>query len=149
MASDVPDASHDVEGKRGMLHLGDLMPLRPLPSSSAGLHRQCPAAGSLRLWRIAITVALAAFVLGYATGSWKRVGNIKVSIHRQAAVQPHSQPADMRHTELQLRALRLDVPSISMHTVVMTNCDRWQDWQMAGLYWSFLRRACSPQPFHA
>ena len=29
--------------------------------------------------------------------------------------------------------------TISMHTVVPTGCDRWQDFQMAGLYWSFLR----------
>jgi hypothetical protein len=143
MASHVPDTGRENEEKRWALHLDDLIPMRSSRSASAGPHWRRPAAGSARLWRLSIAVALAAFALGYATGSWRRAGSIRVSIHRQAAKQPRSQLADMRHTGLQLRAVGQDVPAISMHTVVMTNCDRWQDWQMAGLYWSFLRRACS------
>ena len=44
------------------------------------------------------------------------------------------------HVRQQYRHLQpAERSSISMHTVVPTGCDRWQDFQMAGLYWSFLR----------
>ena len=34
---------------------------------------------------------------------------------------------------------RNEFRNISMHTVIITSCDRWQDWASVGVYWSFLR----------
>lgn len=61
-----------------------------------------------------------------------------------------AQLAAGRRSFARARAVRQPVPWVSMHTVVPSSCTREADWEVVGLYYSFLRCArCShsAQPF--
>ena len=46
-----------------------------------------------------------------------------------------------RRSFARARAVRQPVPWVSMHTVVPSSCTREADWEVVGLYYSFLRYA--------
>ena len=79
-------------------------------------------------------------LLGYLGSNLKGHSGSKVKLklsNVNGQQQFHISPA---HVRQQYRYLQpAERSSISMHTIVPTGCDRWQDFQMAGLYWSFLR----------
>ena len=91
------------------------------------------------------TVCLVCGLLaGYqAYKSGQKNAGIRLTISASASSQPDDLQTITAHVRQQYRYLQpSNASAISMHTVVPTGCDRWQDFQMAGLYWSFLR--CSP-----
>ena len=99
--------------------------------------------GSLCRLTLLAASALGIFIAGHLIGRWftRGAGSIRLTIWQQPTAEhrSHALPA---HAEAQLPPSRQNVTAISMHTVAMTNCNRFQDWQMIGLYWSFLRCAC-------
>ena len=80
-------------------------------------------------------------LIGYQASNIKQQStkvNLKLSSH--GSVQTSEPQISARHVRQQYRYLQpAKIQSISMHTIIPTGCDRWQDFQMAGLYWSFLR----------
>ena len=51
-----------------------------------------------------------------------------------------------RRSFARARAVRQPVPWVSMHTVVPSSCTREADWEVVGLYYSFLRCARFAHP---
>ena len=93
------------------------------------------------LGTVCVVCGLLAGYQAFKGGQKNKVFRLKIS------ASASSQPDDLRivtaHARQQYRYLQpSNTSAISMHTVVPTGCDRWQDFQMAGLYWSFLR--CLP-----
>ena len=96
--------------------------------------------GSNRAITLGTTCLMCGLLLGYL-GSNLEVhsgSKVKLKLSNVDGQQPFRiSPA---HVRQQYRYLQpAERSSISMHTIVPTGCDRWQDFQMAGLYWSFLR----------
>ena len=110
-------------------------------STSAAFNKR--RLGSLCRLTLLTASALGIFTAGHVIGRWstKGAGSIRLTIRQQPTAKQLSQPPPGR-AEAQLLPSRQDVPAVSMHTVAMTNCNRFQDWQIIGLYWSFLRCAC-------
>ena len=93
--------------------------------------------GGIRAVTLGTVCLMCGLLLGYL-GSNLKGGKMKLKLSNVDGQQQfHISPA---HVRQQYRYLQpADRSSISMHTIVPTGCDRWQDFQMAGLYWSFLR----------
>ena len=85
--------------------------------------------------------------IGYQARSIRQQSTkINLRLSKQGTSQALVPQISTEHIRHQYRYLQPpERASISMHTIVPTGCDRWQDFQMAGLYWSFLRCAtCHP-----
>ena len=90
------------------------------------------------LGTVCMVCGLLAGYQAYKSGHNK--AGIRLKMSSSAASRPDNFPIDKAHVRQQYRYLQPgNISAISMHTVVPTGCDRWQDFQMAGLYWSFLR----------
>ncbi len=81
--------------------------------------------------------------IGYQARSIRQQSTrVNLRLHAHATSQALVPQISKEHLRQQYRHLQPpERSSISMHTIVPTGCDRWQDFQMAGLYWSFLRCA--------
>ncbi len=97
--------------------------------------------GGIRAVILGTASLMCGLLFGYL-GSNNRKGHsdstVKLKLsHVDGQQHFHISPA---HVRQQYRYLQSPERShVSMHTIVPTGCDRWQDFQMAGLYWSFLR----------
>ena len=79
--------------------------------------------------------------LGYQAHSIRNQSTkVSLRLSKPGGSQALTPQISAEHVRQQYRYLQpAERSSISMHTVIPTGCDRWQDFQMAGLYWSFLR----------
>ena len=101
--------------------------------------RGCKACSQWSLIVLISTALLAVFGTGIVFGrvvAYTQQSRPRVTItHSRKATLERSGP----HAAVQMRAEQDDTQNISMHTVIITSCDRWQDWASVGVYWSFLR----------
>ena len=101
---------------------------------------------ALRAAMLGMVCVVCGLLAGYqAYKSGQKNATIRLKISASASSQPDDLQIVTAHARQQYRYLQpSNTSAISMHTVVPTGCDRWQDFQMAGLYWSFLRcSSCS------
>ena len=84
---------------------------------------------------------LCGLLIGYQAHSIRQHSRkINLRLRNHSSSLDVAPQVSAEHVRQQYRYLQpAGSSAISMHTVVPTGCDRWQDFQMAGLYWSFLR----------
>ena len=99
---------------------------------------------TLRAAMLGTVCVVCGLLAGYqAYKSGQKNARIRLKISASASSQSDDFQISTANVRQQYRYVQPSNTSvISMHTVVPTGCDRWQDFQMAGLYWSFLR--CLP-----
>lgn len=96
---------------------------------------------TLRAIVIGCICLVCGLLVGYQAHNSKQNGRrISMKVSSSGSSQDAAFQMSASHVRQQYRHLQpVERSAISMHTIVPTGCDRWQDFQMAGLYWSFLR----------
>jgi hypothetical protein len=86
------------------------------------------------MWRLALVVtgalfssAFAGYILGYLSGTPAARGDFRLTVRQSHPFTNSAGPLDINIMKKGIRHLRNpDEKGLSMHTVFMSGCDRWQ-----------------------